>query len=310
MYFLNVAPDVSGILTPEAYIDEAGNNALAGSITPRPDSDAAVNQAIARSEILEHPDYTAYVQLQSLRESPQLHQSHSALLPREPTEDQGVASRPLTSDTQFFEIPHDTSILATSTADNLPSSRPDKFLGFCLDYGVARSFVDKKQYIELCKYTGTKLKVHASTTVFKFGQTIFYSAVVFLARIRVSQDSFLEFKIDIVRGYLPLLIGPEVMIGHELHLDFVKNQLSDSTNTCSLLIFYLRGHAFVKDAVKHNVRYGFFDKCMTSQVEDRKRHIMLYTFSELEKLHYYFYHPSSGKLFNLLKRFNPEHATP
>lgn len=74
------------------------------------------------------------------------------------------------------------------------------------------------------------------------------------------------------------------MKNNKLILNYGKHHLSDTTQTWKLNITYARGHTFVHDAT----------------VE------ILFTRPELEKMHLHFFHPSTGKLYNLLKRVRPE----
>lgn len=87
-------------------------------------------------------------------------------------------------------------------------------------------------------------------------------------------------SIEALAGDFPLLIGLEIMRDHGLVLDYSEDVLKDRTKRWSLPITFANGHSFVGTT----------------------NHIIMFTKPELEKLHLHFFHPSTGKLYNLLKR--------
>lgn len=77
------------------------------------------------------------------------------------------------------------------------------------------------------------------------------------------------------------------MIHQKLQLDFGLHELTDSSGQWTLPIYYLKGHAFINYVVPQ----------------------ILFTRTKLEKLHFHFQHPSTGKLYNLFTRHHPSNAT-
>lgn len=141
--------------------------------------------------------------------------------------------------------------MASTLNNNELQTKQDKneFLGYCLDSGAARSVVGRAQYNALCRELGHNLRIETSMTMLWFGHSRFLSAAKFITRLRVQPDSFLDFQVEILNGDFSLLVGLEVMIKHEINLDLGRHELSDTTGLWSLPIFYLKGHAFVRDAV-------------------------------------------------------------
>lgn len=70
---------------------------------------------------------------------------------------------------------------------------------------------------------------------------------------------------------------------HEVVINYGNNMLSDPSGTWNLPITYCNGHSFVHYVVNS----------------------VLFTRTEFEKLQLHFHHPSSGKLYNLLKMGRP-----
>lgn len=119
--------------------------------------------------------------------------------------------------------------------------------------------------------------------MFQFGATKFRSARYFRTSLRIIHELFIEFVVEIVSGDFPMLIGLDVMRLQGLKLNFDADFVPDVTREWSLPIHYKNGHAFVHDEM----------------------HDVMFTKPELERLHLYFHHPSTGKLYNLLRRYDP-----
>lgn len=156
-------------------------------------------------------------------------------------------------------------------------------LGYCLDSGAARGVVGEKQYQQLCIGKKHQLKIRKSDRVFKFWTSTFPSLEIFTKMLKVNGERYLKMEIEAVSGDFPLLIGLEIMNLHGLVLDYGSHILSNRSIQWSLTITYARGHL----------------------LDETNRDEVMFTKPEVEKLHLRFYHPSSGKLFNLLKRVNP-----
>lgn len=104
--------------------------------------------------------------------------------------------------------------------------------------------------------------------------------------LRIDSERFLEMTIEAVEGDFPLLIGLEIMKKHRLILKYGNDRMSDNSGTWTLPITHAHGHFFVQD----------------------EAYEILYTKPELETLHLQFHHQSTGKLYNLLKRFDPDNT--
>lgn len=161
---------------------------------------------------------------------------------------QAPTNRRFDDEVHFLEIPHDTSILAPSLPDEKSQhkERNTSFLCYCLDSGAARRVVGKYQYEALCREVGCRRKVVPSTTRFQFRKSKFSSTGKFVTRLKVANDTFIEFVVEVVNGDFPLLVGLEIMIQHELRLDFGAHTLSDTSEQWTLSIYYLKGHAFAE----------------------------------------------------------------
>lgn len=202
------------------------------------------------------------------------------------------------NETMFFDIPSTTPIIKNKDLSNWYGAEKErgeraydehrKFVGYCLDTGAARSLVGADRYVALCKELGHQLKRRPSGTTVKFGSSSFQSRVSFATRINVAQDQFIQLNVDIVNGNIPFLIGLEVMKKYGLTLDFAVDEFRDHACTWTRIMSYHQGHAFISD--------------------DHVK--ILFTKPELQRMHLHFFHPSTGKSFNLIKRHYPALATP
>lgn len=96
------------------------------------------------------------------------------------------------SEVSFFDI-HSTTPILSATIPTHEQSGNDvhsNFAGYCLDCGAARGVIGRQQYTALCKLMGRKLKMHPTSTRFKFGSTHFTSEGIFKTRLRVSPETF------------------------------------------------------------------------------------------------------------------------
>ena len=106
-------------------------------------------------------------------------------------------------------------------------------------------------------------------------------------RIPTPEDAFLHFYVDVVPPNVPLLLGIDVLDRFQLVAENVRNVLENRKQGWTLPIQRKHGHLYLSwDASE-----------------------VLFTASELKKLHGHFYHPSSSKLYALLRKTHPDETT-
>jgi len=98
----------------------------------------------------------------------------------------------------------------------------------------------------------------------------------------------LECNVDVVNADIPFLIGLDFSDKHKIVADNVDNILRSKIYGWEMPIRRIHGHLLLTWDIK----------------------TILFTGTELEKLHKQFFHPSSGKLYNLLKRAFPNDCPP
>ncbi|CDF34787.1 unnamed protein product [Chondrus crispus] len=103
-------------------------------------------------------------------------------------------------------------------------------------------------------------------------------------RMRIKRGCYLPFWVDVVDADVPLLFGLDLLDRHKLVADNTDNVLVSKIGGWQVPIVRAHGHMFVRWDL----------------------HEVMYTRTELERLHLHFFHPSVQKLLNLLKRGTPD----
>ncbi len=160
------------------------------------------------------------------------------------------------------------------------------FEGACIDTGAEQSVVGKPQAKAYCIQHRIAYKLLPSSTIFQFGDGCYKSLGKLRVRIPIANGSFIFGKIDVVPANIPLLIGLDILDSQGIFANNVDNVLCCPSLGWTTPIIRKRGHLYL---------------CWTSKD-------ILYTKTELIKLHRHFYHPSTDKLMNLIKRASPNQA--
>jgi hypothetical protein len=158
-----------------------------------------------------------------------------------------------------------------------------------LDTGAQKSVIGQIQAESYCRENNTRFKLDpstlSSTTFFKFGSSLAKS----IGMIRISipipgPKYFIELCVDVVNVDIPLLLGLDFLGKHQLNPLSVQNQLWCVTERWTLSIIRKNGHLYLRWNSTPFVNYSR---------------------SQLDRLHRQFFHPSAGKLWNLLNRAYP-----
>lgn len=125
-----------------------------------------------------------------------------------------------------------------------------------------------------------KWKPKRSNCAFRFGDGTHNSLGLITIRIPTPDRGYIHLDVDVVRPDVPLLIGLDILDRDSLVPDNVENVLESRIQGWRMPITRKHGHMYLE--------------WIYSEI--------LFTRSELKKLHRHFHHPSSGKLMALLKR--------
>lgn len=125
------------------------------------------------------------------------------------------------------------------------------------------------------------------TTKYKFGDQTYDSLGKLVIRMPVTDTYFVCIKAQIVHVDVPLLLGLDVLRRLKVILDFDKFTMTST-----------KGHWSVQ--LKRKLRHAYVEWADN----------ILYTETELRKMHRHFYHPSTDKLFKMIKRAEPTNEHP
>lgn len=163
-----------------------------------------------------------------------------------------------------------------------PEKRPkDIWQGACLDAGAQRIVIGERQARAYCKYVGCKFKLQASRTVFRFGVDRQKSLGILSIRVPVPDGSMMVLNVDVVPVDVPFLIGLDILDKFKLIVNTVDNTLDSRLAGWSIPLDRKIGHIYLPWLKEHKV---------------------MFTKTELLKLHRGFHHPAAKRLLALLKR--------
>lgn len=161
------------------------------------------------------------------------------------------------------------------------------FQGACVDSGAEVSVIGADQAQAYQAMMGTPMHMTPSSLQFKFGNYLCQSSGVIDVRVPIPNGSFIAFKAHVVRADIPMLVGLDLLRKHELTLDFSSCTITQQRHNWSLPMTFKAGHVFLEWTKKE----------------------ICFTAGELQRLHLHFFHPAVDKLFQLIKRAQPEKAT-
>lgn len=162
------------------------------------------------------------------------------------------------------------------------------FHGACLDTGAQRCVIGLNQARAYCRAMQIPFKMKPSRVQFRFGDGTYSALGSLKISIPTPQGSSISWNFDVVKADVPMLIGLDLLDEFKLVVNNVTNKLMCLTQKWSLPIIRQLGHLYLKWSFSRN----------------------LYTKTELKKMHRHFHHPEASKMYNLIKRAKPEHATP
>ena len=184
---------------------------------------------------------------------------------------------------KVLQIPDEAPLLHTHASSQTGNQT---FQGACLDTGASTSVCGAQQAKAYLRFVGFKFNPGQSQRTFRFGRDKAKSLGTIVVRIPVPGNAYLELKVDVVHPNVPLLMGLDAMDKFTVYVNNVQN----------LLVHDKLGWAIPLQRINGHVYYKWEEE-------------VLFTISELKKMHLGLYHPSTEKLINLIRRANSQDAT-
>jgi hypothetical protein len=172
--------------------------------------------------------------------------------------------------------------LYSGTGTNLRGD--DSYNGVCIDTGAECTVIGLKQAKTCCRMMKRPLKPYPNGNVYIFGEDRRKSLCSISIRIPTSRNAFIEVVADVVTANVQFLLGLDTLRKFGLDVCISANRLKCLGQDWDIETEKKRGHLYIKDPTTASI---------------------LYTRSELVKLHLVFFHPSIDKLYSLLKRSKP-----
>jgi hypothetical protein len=135
-----------------------------------------------------------------------------------------------------------------------------------------------------CKLSKKMFKPKPNNSVYLFGEDRRRLLGSIPIRIPTSLNAFIEVTADVVSADIPFLLGLDTLRKFGIDVCLSTNQLRCIDQQRNVSTEEKHGHLYIRESNLASV---------------------LYTKSELVKLHRTFFHPSTNKLYNLLKRSKP-----
>lgn len=161
-------------------------------------------------------------------------------------------------------------ILSSSKSTEQSDNENTEFLGYFMDCRASLSIMWKHKFQAYSKKIRYAPYLNPSDIDFRLGNTVFRIHGSFNAISRLPNNMYLEFEVDVVDGYFPLPVGLESMCSYDLityyGLVLVSGQMED----------------------------------WRTSIHDHPQSIKFYC-TELERFHLHFQHPTSEKLYGLVK---------
>lgn len=182
---------------------------------------------------------------------------------------------------KIFDIP-------TSTHEILMTSPQPDFLGACLDTGATTSVIGYPQAKLFCTSSGQSIANCRIGRVFRFGKGSQASIGTVHIRIPTPDGAFIPLTVDVVKADIPFLLGLDAMTNAGITIDLYRDTISHPFDTWKLPLERISGHLFLT--------WGSTT--------------IMFTRTELHRMHLNLFHPSSSKLYNLIRRARPKDVTP
>jgi hypothetical protein len=157
--------------------------------------------------------------------------------------------------------------------------------GACIDTGAQFTVIRLAHARAYCMFFGIPVALSISKRVFVFGVEIWNSLGILHVPLPTSSSSSFVLEVDVVLTNSPMLLALDVLCKSGLSADTVRDVLNCTENDWELTLV-------------RKPRHLYFEWSATDRI--------LYTKSELQKLHRNFSHPSTQKLFDLLRRPNAD----
>ena len=186
---------------------------------------------------------------------------------------------------KVFVVFHDDELKKIAKTNRATSNRGvQPWHGACIDSGAQKTFIGLPQAKAYCRYAGIPFRPIRNNNASHFGVGQKRSLGSIEIRIPTPGKSYLPVRVDVFSADIPLLLGLDWLDECGMYFNNVRNLLCFQNLYWEIPISRKLGHAYVE--------WKHLDS-------------ILFTRSELLRLHRGFQHAHQDKLLNLFRRARP-----
>ena len=160
----------------------------------------------------------------------------------------------------------------------------DKWQGEIFDTGAQYTVIGISKAQAYCLHMGVKFKTSKNKKKYKFCNDRQKSLGAMNIRIPIPGYKVINLKVDVVSANVPFIIGLDFLDKYRMFVNTVTHTRCARILDLQGTVVRKRGHIYLERSQKHKI---------------------LFTKSELVKINRNFSHPSTDKLYNLLKVARP-----
>ncbi|CDF36767.1 unnamed protein product [Chondrus crispus] len=198
-----------------------------------------------------------------------------------------------TDDVDSTEHPTDSGcdainhVYLTSKSWNVTVSDP--FHGICIDSAAQKSVVGVEQAKAYCSLFNVPYSPSTSNAknVFSFGTHKHLGLGLLTVRVPIAPTHFISLSVEVVDTNVPFLLGLDNMEKYKMVVDTDKGMLSSKLEGWQIRLRKKLGHLYYEWGPN-----------------------ILFTESELMKVHRHFHHPDSERLYSVMSRAEPDKTSP
>lgn len=183
--------------------------------------------------------------------------------------------------------PADLAYIVTGDTIDILAQTSDKFEGACVDSGAQVTVIGKPQASAYAAEYGSSPRLGETKRTYRFGDERHVGLGTINIDIPVSGSHYVKVVAEIVDVDVPFLLGLDVLTHIRAILDFNEDRLSGKFDDWSVPLVRKMGHLYVEWPVR-----------------------VLFSSTQLRRIHRHFKHPSAERLYALIKRAEPHGQHP
>lgn len=168
----------------------------------------------------------------------------------------------------------------------LSTPHDEKFLRACIDSGAQMTIIGIDQAKAYCKEHGGIIIKGESKQTYRFGNKKYDNIGTINIRMPLMESHVTDIDADVVDVNVPFLLGLNNLTKLKILLDVGKDRISSANLNWEMPVIRKHGHLYIA-----------WPKCV------------MFTVRELKKVHRHLFHSQPDRIYQLLRRANPNGTT-